>query len=252
MPEPSLHVVCNHCGREVSPYVTECPYCGNRLRKRAPDLKKMRQAEQKQQRRAARRRARSAGPGAVVVPTEGRTPTTFALLGLAVAVSLVAASGLPTVSAWIDSNLMLTREFSAVPWALVSAPLVQAWFGYGFVCLGIFALFSIGLERRFGPFAVLVVWLLCGALGVLAEALIAPVPLSYGAYAVATGAFLAWTVVVVRGEDLRDHDALGLAAIAFVLCALPLATSAASVWMLLGGIIGGLICGGLLSHMPRH
>src|SRR2546421_629283 len=33
-----LHVVCKHCGSEVSPYITECPYCGQRLRKRAPKL----------------------------------------------------------------------------------------------------------------------------------------------------------------------------------------------------------------------
>jgi len=35
---PELSVVCRSCGEEVSPYVTECPYCGTRLRKRAPDL----------------------------------------------------------------------------------------------------------------------------------------------------------------------------------------------------------------------
>src|SRR5918911_3303200 len=35
---PDLFVVCRTCGREVSPYITECPYCGNRLRKRAPKL----------------------------------------------------------------------------------------------------------------------------------------------------------------------------------------------------------------------
>src|SRR3954452_2677409 len=35
---PDLFVVCRSCGREVSPYITECPYCGNRLRKRAPKL----------------------------------------------------------------------------------------------------------------------------------------------------------------------------------------------------------------------
>ncbi len=33
-----LFVVCKQCGSEVSPYVTECPYCGNRLRRRAPKL----------------------------------------------------------------------------------------------------------------------------------------------------------------------------------------------------------------------
>src|SRR5436190_1749701 len=35
---PELSVVCRSCGEEVSPYVTECPYCGTRLRKRAPKL----------------------------------------------------------------------------------------------------------------------------------------------------------------------------------------------------------------------
>src|SRR5436305_14243091 len=33
-----LCVVCKTCGSEVSPYITECPYCGSRLRKRAPKL----------------------------------------------------------------------------------------------------------------------------------------------------------------------------------------------------------------------
>src|SRR5438874_2651464 len=33
-----LFVVCKQCGSEVSPYITECPYCGHRLRRRAPKL----------------------------------------------------------------------------------------------------------------------------------------------------------------------------------------------------------------------
>ena len=37
---PDLFVVCRSCGREVSPYITEGPYCGNRLRKRAPKLER--------------------------------------------------------------------------------------------------------------------------------------------------------------------------------------------------------------------
>ena len=37
---PDLFVVCRSCGREVSPYITECPYCYNRLRKRAPKLER--------------------------------------------------------------------------------------------------------------------------------------------------------------------------------------------------------------------
>src|ERR1700682_2703045 len=33
-----LFAVCKRCGSEVSPYITECPYCGHRLRRRAPKL----------------------------------------------------------------------------------------------------------------------------------------------------------------------------------------------------------------------
>ena len=40
MAGPELSVVCKSCGSEVSPYVTECPYCGTRLRKRAPKLER--------------------------------------------------------------------------------------------------------------------------------------------------------------------------------------------------------------------
>src|SRR2546428_3925306 len=49
-----LFVVCKTCQAEVSPYITECPYCGNRLRKRAPKLEKAR--------RQAERRARQSKP----------------------------------------------------------------------------------------------------------------------------------------------------------------------------------------------
>src|SRR3989454_8950246 len=38
--QPDLFVVCKNCGSEVSPYVTECPYCGQRVRKRAPKLER--------------------------------------------------------------------------------------------------------------------------------------------------------------------------------------------------------------------
>ena len=38
MSSPDLFVVCKNCQAEVSPYITECPYCGTRLRKRAPKI----------------------------------------------------------------------------------------------------------------------------------------------------------------------------------------------------------------------
>ena len=56
MSETELSVICKNCGSEVSPYVTECPYCGARLRKRAPKLE--RRGDALEAKRAARRRRR--------------------------------------------------------------------------------------------------------------------------------------------------------------------------------------------------
>nr|MDQ3372149.1 rhomboid family intramembrane serine protease [Actinomycetota bacterium] len=48
---PDLFVVCKSCGSEVSPYVTECPYCGKRLRKRAPKIERGADGPQVKERR---------------------------------------------------------------------------------------------------------------------------------------------------------------------------------------------------------
>ena len=75
MAAPELSVVCKNCGAEVSPYVTECPYCGTRLRKRAPKLE--RRGDEllaRETRRARRQRARGRAPGAP--PPRSRSPPT--------------------------------------------------------------------------------------------------------------------------------------------------------------------------------
>ena len=79
---PDLNVVCKNCGNEVSPYITECPYCGNRLRKRAPKIerdgtvsepRKARKAPQA--RRAARSRASAPARSPASAATSPRAPT---------------------------------------------------------------------------------------------------------------------------------------------------------------------------------
>ena len=57
MAETELSVVCKNCGAEVSPYVTECPYCGTRLRKRAPKLERRGDELQARETRSDRRAA---------------------------------------------------------------------------------------------------------------------------------------------------------------------------------------------------
>ena len=58
MAAPELSVVCKSCRSEVSPYVTECPYCGTRLRKRAPKLERVGDEVRVQEGRRAKRRRR--------------------------------------------------------------------------------------------------------------------------------------------------------------------------------------------------
>src|SRR4051794_26239736 len=53
--QPDLFVVCKNCGSEVSPYVTECPYCGQRGRKRAPKIER----GEEEARRPSKREQRS-------------------------------------------------------------------------------------------------------------------------------------------------------------------------------------------------
>ncbi|MBA3747770.1 MAG: hypothetical protein H0W96_09830, partial [Solirubrobacterales bacterium] len=61
MSQPDLFVVCKNCQAEVSPYITECPYCGTRLRKRAPKIERPDAALPKSQKRATRSGAGTRG-----------------------------------------------------------------------------------------------------------------------------------------------------------------------------------------------
>ncbi|MGH2903306.1 MAG: zinc-ribbon domain-containing protein, partial [Solirubrobacteraceae bacterium] len=68
---PDLFVVCKQCGSEVSPYITECPYCGHRLRRRAPDLPR-RKAAAGSSLRLPRLRLRRPGRSPQSVPLSSR------------------------------------------------------------------------------------------------------------------------------------------------------------------------------------
>lgn len=254
MAERELFVICNNCGSEVSPYVTECPYCGNRLRKRAPDLKKAKKREAREERRAEKRRSRvrtiyegrGERPGSYL--DSRRLPAAITvLIGASIVLSVVAR-----VDTWIVTNLVFFGDLPQHLWQLVTAPLIQGGFTYGFIVLTAAAMFGSGLEARFGAVAATLVWLVCGAFGVLSEWLLAPVPFTNGAFGVAAGMMTAWLIVVVTREDPRDYDTIGLVAVGAVLLGLPLATNEASVWTLVGGIAGGALCGAALMRAPAR
>src|SRR5215475_4137820 len=97
MSETELSVICKNCGSEVSPYVTECPYCGARLRKRAPKLERRGDALEPKPRRSGRRLPRLGGRLRVGGWAQAERPyaTITAILASAVLLLLQKATGDP-------------------------------------------------------------------------------------------------------------------------------------------------------------
>jgi membrane associated rhomboid family serine protease len=258
MSAPELSVVCRNCGSEVSPYVTECPYCGQRLRKRAPKLQregdeiKVREGRrEKRLRRDAERRtraeARLRGEGGGRLEELTTKPVATGLLLLAPAVVFVV---------YRASNLTVT-ELGAIlgpvdgdAWRYLTAPFFFDDAGYLFVCGLAIAIFGPPIERRIGSVATVIMALACGALGMLAAAgmdaaLGDDFPIAAGANGIALGLLAAY--VVLREPERRadpdesyDPVAVGIAAI--VLLALPLVEDFADPWAGLAGAIVGALC----------
>jgi Rhomboid family len=128
---------------------------------------------------------------------------------------------------------LLTTQF-----AYVSSPFAGV---YAFAVLLAVAVFGWLLERRHGPFVVLVTFFGAGATGVLAAAAAYPLPIVSGANAGALGLLAAWAVPdlrAARGGRYYDGDLLGVATIAAVLLVIPFARPEVS-W--LAGVAGGAI-----------
>jgi membrane associated rhomboid family serine protease len=237
MSETELSVICKNCGSEVSPYVTECPYCGARLRKRAPKLERRGDAlEARPRRRAARLRGklrrRAAG---AVAERPYATSAILLIVQKATGASLSEVGGLvvPFDNQW---------------WRLFTAPFAYVDVGYLFVVAVALVIFAGDLERRLGTFSVAVLLVACGALGMLAATGVAEAESRFtmiaGGNGMALGAIAAW--FAVRRADSRrsidqDYDLIGVAVAAAVVLLLPLFDSSADVFAgLAGGAVGGL------------
>jgi membrane associated rhomboid family serine protease len=251
--EPELFVVCNECGSEVSPYVTECPYCGNRLRKRAPDIKSIKKREEKAKRRqqkaarGGRWRRRGDKPEVPAYLQTSRPPIGMTIfIGAAITLSL-----LTRLDRFPTEDFVVLGGLAGQPWKFVTSPMIHVGFGFAFVCLVGCGIFGSALERRFGAIETLAVAIVCGAFGVGIELLVATVPVVNGANGVALGLLACWLIVVVTTEDIRDADIYGLVAVGALLLAMPLATPEASIWAASGGLVAGAICGFALSRVQR-
>ncbi len=241
MSETELSVICKNCGSEVSPYVTECPYCGTRLRKRAPKLERRGDGLEAKPRRSRRPnflRRRSAA-GAPFRPYA----TMAAILGPAALLLIQKATG-DQISTFGGLIVPLADQW----WRFLTAPFAYTDVGYLFVVAVGLAIFATGLERRLGTAPTALLLIACGSLGMLVASGIVNAQGNFeviaGGNGIALGAVAAW-FAVRRGEAHgvidEDFDVVGVLVAAAVLLALPLFTSSANVFAgLVGGAVGGL------------
>jgi membrane associated rhomboid family serine protease len=241
---PDLFVVCRSCGREVSPYITECPYCGSRLRKRAPKLDRggaPKQAKPIRKRPSLGRLKPGEIPG---IRADRRPYVTIALVLAAIVVTILFNAGV-----FFLGDLALGAGVTDEYWRTVTTLFVYGQNGYEIVVLGAVFLFGWLLERRHGGWATLLVFLVGGAGGMFAAIAAGDADLALGANGAALALLAAWSVRDLLGrrrgiED--DSDMLGVLAIAVVLVLLPLAAEEASaVAGLVGGVIGLILGLGL-------
>jgi membrane associated rhomboid family serine protease len=249
---PDLFVVCKSCGAEVSPYITECPYCGNRLRKRAPKLDKPGKPAKPPKPSRGTRRA----------PRPRTRPERSARVGrpwgvIAIVVTSIVATVVATLSASVAEEAVVFGRATDVlggaladePWRAVTSLFVYASDAFQALILGAVFLFGWLLERRHGAWASVAVFLITGAAGVFAAWGYDDDVVLLGAPGAAAGLLAAWSVPHLlarrRGEEDEDVDMLGAGVFALLLVALPLAVLEAH-WI--QGLAGGLA--GLLLGLP--
>jgi len=251
---PELFVVCKKCNSEVSPYITECPYCGTRLRKRAPKLEKG-GAPRASARRRERPRLSRLKPGEIPGVRADRRPyATIGLVVVSVLVSLAFRSGLIGLPRLVD--LVATSPLDGDYWKLVTQLFVYVFStGYEVAALGAVFLFGWLLERRHGAWAPLLVFFLGGLAGSALVLALDPTSGTVGANSAALALLAAWSMRDIlsrrRGQE-DDADLLGVLAIAVVLVLLPLATPEPHSLAGLGGGVAGILLGLVLARVPER
>lgn len=245
--EPDLFVICKNCSSEVSPYITECPYCGHRLRKRAPKIE--RSGQVKRPRGAKQRRApRAAALPAFEVDETRRPYATLALLGASLFFILLVV--------FVDrADLGLVAHLSDDPWRAVTSLFVYQNGWYELAALLTIGIFGWRLELRHGPAVVIALFLLGGVGGMAAVSALDSTPFAYGGNGLALALLCAWAVpdlLRARAGEEHDGDLIGTLVMAVLVLAMSAATEQASIIAALTGALAGLVVGLLLTRVVRR
>jgi hypothetical protein len=246
---PDLFVVCKNCGSEVSPYITECPYCGNRLRKRAPKIDRDGRVTEKRRRRPSAPSLPRLRAGEIPgIRPETRPYVSIALVLTGIVGAVLWRTGLIGLQHLIVFKLPGQNFFSTHPWRLVSAAFTYNNVGYAAACLGTVALYGWLLEHRHGPAAVLLIFGVGAVGGLAVTAAIYPFPVALGGNGGALALLVAWAVpdlLALRRREEIEGDLIGTLVIAVVVALMPLAAPDAS-WV--AGGVGALV--GLVLGLP--
>jgi membrane associated rhomboid family serine protease len=259
-PGADLFIVCKHCGSEVSPYITECPYCGHRLRRRAPKLPREGDSSRPRRGVLGRLGARSAAEAEreVFAPQRAQRRRRASLPS----VSAIAARPYATIAlvaagcvGWVllragyvqPDRLVIVGPLRGDWWKLLSAQVsyLNGW--DAFFTLLVVAIFGWLLEQRHGPLVVLALFLGAGVAGALAALAVYPVAVVVGGNAGALALLAAWAAPDLRDARARRYwegDLLGTGALAALMLAIPFARFEVS-W--LAGVVGAAI--GLLTGL---
>jgi membrane associated rhomboid family serine protease len=261
--QPDLFVVCKNCGSEVSPYVTECPYCGQRVRKRAPKINRDSGEPTTKRRRRATKLPRLRAEEIAGIAPDTRPYATGALI-LVCLVGLLLFAADPDLSVLDPGYLFVSQGADDDIWRWFTTPFLHAdQLGYALVALFAVGLFGTLLERRFGPVVVVLAFILTGAAGSALAAVLETPPLLaadvtawpvMGANGAALGLLCAWLVddrLARRRGDDRENDLLGVYVIAAVLVLLSLTTEEANIGAAIGGAVAGAVIGLLLPQLTR-
>ncbi len=259
-----LFVVCKQCGSEVSPYITECPYCGSRVRRRAPKLPRARSSS-----RPARRRGALGSLLSRARPTAGR-PRGELRVGLRrgrwdatrpyATIALVAVSCVAWVLRHAEPEvffrLAIIGPLHGDWWKLFTSEFAYLNGFYAFLAILALAVFGWLLELRHGPATVVALFFGAGATGALAASAVYPEPIVTGGNGAALAMLAAWAVPdlsAARAGSYYEGDLLGAAVMAGLLLAIPFAFAVPEASWLSGvtGLTVGLAVG-LGLHRPAE